>query len=415
MFINLLLASNRVDNYYLQELIEQTKERGGGLILNYDGRPAVVVLSVEKYNQLISESANQLISHPANEPDISFANQPISGPVSQLSQKILLTGGAGFIGAHAAYELIKEGHQVTILDNLSAGRRENISPRAKFIEGDLADINLLKDLFAGQKFDCVMHFAASVEVEESIFEPQKYFQNNALNTANLLEAMREGGVSKLIFSSTAAVYGEQERQPISETAPLRPNNPYGYSKLLAEKVIKFYCQYLGMRAIVFRYFNACGGDFEGKILPTHESHLIPKVLEVARGEKLFLTINGNDYGTPDGTCVRDFVHVLDIARAHVMALNYFSPPASLFPSPSAGDENFRVYNIGASRGTSVLEVVNKAAEVLNKIIPMEMGPRRAGDAAVTIADNSKIKSEMGFELRHSDLETIIQTSWGRGK
>lgn len=383
-----------MDNAYLEELIGEVKAREGGLILSLNGQPEVVVLSIEKYNELLSKSASlEVVEQTEQEYSLFSANQ-ING------QKILVTGGAGYIGAHVSRQLLAAGHKVVVLDNLSTGKRENVPSAIRFVEGDVADLNLLRDLLAAEKFDAVMHLAASIEVEESVRKPVEYLRNNALNTAKLLSAMTEAGIKNLIFSSTAAVYGQQSKQPISETAPLNPDNPYGFSKMIAEQLIQYYCNFTGLKAIVFRYFNAAGCDFDGGIKSTHDSHLIKNVLQVAKGQKPQLMVNGDNYATVDGTCVRDYVHVLDIARAHVKALDHLDQPGS-----------FRVYNIGTSRGASVLEVINAATEVLGKMIPMEIGPRRAGDAPVTVADNAKLKEDFGFELKFSSLETIIQTAW----
>jgi UDP-glucose 4-epimerase len=388
-----------MDTFYLQELIEETNARGGGLILNFEDKPAVVVLAIEKYNSLL-EGKDAAVTVAADERQ--KPTKTIQEPVKSMekSKKVLVTGGAGYIGAHLVRQLLGAGYEVAVLDNLSAGKRENVPDGAAFIEGDLADLNLLRDVLSSGEFDAVFHMAASLEVEESVREPQKYFDNNVANLLKLLLAMNEANCKKIIFSSSAAVYGEQQEVPISERAPLRPNNPYGFTKLLGEKIIRYYCEYLGFRAIIFRYFNACGCDFDGQIAATHESHLIPIVLGVAAGRKPQITVNGDDYETSDGTCVRDYVHVLDIAAAHVIALEKMD----------SGD-NFRVFNIGTGRGRSVKEIINSAAEVLNRIIPMEIGPRRAGDAPATVADNSKLAKEFGFTPRHSDLETIITTSW----
>lgn len=384
-----------MDNAYLQELIAEAQNRGGGLLLSVQDKPAAVVLTVEKYNQMLNHenaSGQQSSSQPRQEAAL---------PLDDLGgQKILVTGGAGYIGAHLVRQLLEAGHEVVVLDNLSAGKRENIPAGAAFVEGDLADVNLLRDLFAANHFDVVMHLAASLEVEESVRLPEKYFENNVINTAKLLSVMTEAGVKKLIFSSTAAVYGEPEQVPLTEKSRVKPNNPYGFSKLLAEKVIKYYCNFSGLNATVFRYFNACGCDYDGQIRPTHSSHLIPIVLEVAKGARPFLLVHGGDYDTADGTCIRDYVHVLDIAAAHVKALQQMDSRCG-----------FTVYNIGTGRGSSVKDIINCASEILNRIIPMEIGPRRAGDAAVTVADNAKLKNELGFELKHSDINTIITTSW----
>jgi UDP-glucose 4-epimerase len=289
-----------------------------------------------------------------------------------------------------------------VLDNLSCGKIENIPAAATFVEGDTSDVNLLRDLFLTHKFDAVMHMAASVEVEESVKQPEKYFENNAINTAKLLSAMDEAGIRRLVFSSTAAVYGHQEKNPISESAPLRPNNPYGYSKLLAERIVRYYCNYLGFQAVVFRYFNAAGCDFDGKIKSTHNTHLLPNILDVAIGNKPFITVHGNDYSTADGTGQRDYIHVLDIAAAHVLALENFKT-----------ENLFEVYNIGTGRGLSVLEIINAAAETLNKMIPIQVGPRRAGDSATLIADNNKIIKHLGFRPLYSDPDTIVRTAWNQ--
>lgn len=385
-----------MDNSYLLDLIHETNNRGGGLILNYEDRPAVVVLSIERYNQLL------------NQPQISPqepAMDPVNASQGQMlmrgsGEKVLVTGGAGYIGGHLVRELLKAGHQVVVLDNLSTGRRENVDAGALLIEGDLADVNLLRDVFAADKFEAVFHMAASLEVEESVKQPAKYFENNVLNTINLLRAMDEAGVKKIVFSSTAAVYGEAKDNPITETSALHPNNPYGSSKLLAERAIKYFCEYAGFTAVVFRYFNACGFDPAARILPTHQSHLIYNVIEVAKGNKPFLEIFGNDYPTFDGTGVRDYVHVLDIVLPHVLALQKMDTGSK-----------FEIYNIGSGKGHSVTEVANCASEALNKIIPMEVSPRRAGDAAVTVADNQKLLKDLGYELQFSSLQNIISTAW----
>jgi len=385
-----------MDNTYLQNLISEVKARDGGLILSMDGQPEVVVLSVEKYNQLLNNQA-QAISEKVSLPQES---RSAAFDFSKSVKNILVTGAAGYIGAHVAKKLLEKNHKVIVLDNLSSGKRENIPPQAKFIEGDLRDVNLLRDIFAQEKIDSVMHFAAAIEVEESVKDPQKYFDNNVLGTAKLLEAMKEAGVDKIVFSSTCAVYDGEKSGLFNEQSALGPTSPYGATKLLAENIIKYYCDYLGMKAVVFRYFNACGFDSESNIRPTHDSHLIARVMEVAKGRTAFLTINGANYETPDGSCIRDYVHVLDIANAHEKALDVLE-----------NGEGYKVYNIGTGRGLSVLEVANAAAEILNKMIPMEIGPKRAGDLPVAVADNIKIKTDLGFEPRFSDLETILKSSW----
>jgi UDP-glucose 4-epimerase len=385
-----------MDNAYLQDLINEVKARDGGLILSMGGLPEVVVLSIEKYNQLLQGQARV---SGEGETDLS-AKQASVFDFGPGPKHILVTGGAGYIGAHVAKTLLQKGHRVIVLDNLSAGKLENVPPAAKFIEGDIRDGNLLRDIFGQEKIDAVMHFAAAIEVEESVRDPLKYFDNNVLGTAKLLEVMKEAEVKQIIFSSSCAIYDGQTGGLLGEQSAVGPASPYGFSKLLGEDIIKYYCEYLGFKAVVLRYFNACGFDPEGNIQPTHDSHLIAKVMEVAKGRKAFLTINGANYETPDGSCVRDYVHVLDIAQAHTKALTALETGVA-----------FKVYNIGTGRGLSVLEVANAAAEILNKMIPMEIGPKRAGDLPITVADNSKMKLELGFEPTHSDLATILKTSW----
>lgn len=387
-----------MDNSNLQELINETESRGGGLILNYQDKPAVVVLTVDRYNQLLNQIQPKAYADFPKE-DATFNNADKSSNTGS-KMKILITGGAGYIGSHAAREMLKAGYAVVVLDNLSAGKRQNVPDGAKFIEGDLLDTALLRDIFAQEKFDAVLHFAASIEVEESVRKPELYFENNVLNTAKLLSVMAEYGVKNIIFSSTCSLYGDQKIMPINEGAAIAPINPYGYSKFLAEKIIKYYCEFAGLRAVVFRYFNACGCDFDGDIIPTHSTHLLANVMDVAMGKKQSITVFGRDYETFDGTCVRDYVHVLDIAKAHLAALKRINE----------GDV-FRVYNIGAGKGSSVLEIITRTAELLNKIIPMENGGRRAGDPPILVADNTKLKNELGYTLQHSDLDTIIATSW----
>ncbi len=385
-----------MDNLYLQELIEETNARGGGLLLNFQDKPAVVVLSIDRYNLLLNQMQNTATSSFA-EAAVMAQTRPAKNFVKQ---KVLVTGGAGYIGGHLVKELLKTGYEVVVLDNLSTGRKDNVDPKAVFIEGDLADENLLKDVFAGNNFEAVFHMAASLEVEESVKEPLKYLENNVANIIKLLAVMSESGVRKIIFSSSAAVYGEPERMPIPETAPLRPKNPYGSNKLLGERIIKYFCEYLGFKAVVFRYFNACGFDTQARILPTHQSHLIYKVMQVAKGVQPYLEVFGNDYPTQDGTCVRDYVHVLDIVLPHILALQKMDSM-----------DKFEIFNIGTGRGSSVAEVVTCASEVLGKIIPMEVAPRRAGDPAELIADNSKLLNELGYQPKYSSPENMLATSW----
>jgi UDP-glucose 4-epimerase len=388
-----------MDNKYLEDLIQEMNSHDGGFIVHSEFKPEAVVLSIEKYNQLLQ---NSLGLGAVDAVRTAVEGILATGNPSPVHKNILVTGGAGYIGAHVCRELIKAGHGVTVIDNLSTGKRENIPAEVKFLEGDVKDANFLRDVFSANEIYAVVHMAADIEVEESVRAPEKYLQNNTLNTVQLLNIMNEYGVRNIIFSSTAAVYGEQEEMPVKETARLRPNNPYGYSKLMAEKMIKYYSNYLGFRSVVFRYFNACGCDFDGQVRATHESHLIPIVMEVVGGKRAVLNVYGSDYQTPDGTAVRDYVHVLDIARAHAAAVEKMEEGDSI-----------RIYNIGTGTGLSVLEIINKASEVTNKMVPMQLQPRRAGDPPQTVADNSKIRRELGFELLYSDPETILSTAWNQ--
>ncbi len=397
--------------------------------MNVGDKPAAVVLSIEKYNQLVSRSGkesvrelenselvDQMISRSVDRQISESVDQRVrelesesvrvlenSKSVDQLidlssDKRVLVTGGAGYIGSHTVRKLLQNKYKVTVLDNLSTGKMENLPKGADFVEGDLADVNLLRDIFQTGRFECVMHFAASVEVEESVREPEKYLKNNVLNTANLLFAMTEAGINKLILSSTAAVYDSKET-PIKETDPLRPENPYGQSKLLSEALVKYYAKNSGLSAVIFRYFNACGCDPSNPIKPTHESHLLPIVMQAAKGLRPHLTVFGNDYKTPDGSCVRDYVHVMDIAEAHILGMGILGKPGC------------QVFNIGTGKGRSVLEMVSASAEVLNRMVPMEMGERRPGDAPMLVADSSKIKKVLGFEPKYSDLAYIVKSTW----
>ncbi len=318
------------------------------------------------------------------------------------SMNILITGGAGYIGAHAVRKLLEAGYQVTVIDDFSTGKKSNLPDSVTLIEGDFGDAKVLTEVFDNHKIDAVMHFAASIDLNESIKKPLEYFENNTLKTANLIQTMLQAGVKKLIFSSTAAVYGKQKSMPIAETAIGENLSPYGLSKLLVEQIIQAYAQSAGLQAVIFRYFNAVGSDLDKQIFSNHNTGLIPQVIDVAAGRAPNLTIYGTDFDTIDGTGVRDYVHVLDIARAHVTALGYLNKP---------GIENVKIFNIGTGTGWSVKQVVSAVERITGKSVNVQTADRRPVDVAIAVADNAKIRTELGFELKHSDLETLIQTSW----
>jgi UDP-glucose 4-epimerase len=337
---------------------------------------------------------------------------------SDNKQTVLVTGGAGYIGAHTVRQLVKEGISVVVVDNLSTGKQINIAQGAEFVQGDFSDPELLYQIFDKYSISAVMHFAASIEVGESVEKPLDYLDNNTIKSARLIRAMLDKGVKNLVFSSTAAVYGLQEKVPIAETAPIGPLDPYGYSKWLTEQIITYHAKFAGLNAVIFRYFNACGSDFDKTIYSSHESHLIPRVIDAVEGRLKSVGIYGTNYNTIDGTGVRDYVHVLDVARAHLAALQSLeksgNPAGSAqpdAPQSSAIKPNCEVYNIGTSSGLSVKQIIAAVEKVTGKTVPVEILDRRPGDSPITVADNTKIREQLGFELKHSDLETIIKTSW----
>lgn len=316
------------------------------------------------------------------------------------SKKILVTGGAGYIGSHTVKLLQEQGLEPVVLDNLSTGHAHAVS--CPLIVGDLHDRELVHRIFAEYEFDAVIHFAGSLIVEESMLLPGKYFENNIVNGLNLLNAMAATGVSKLIFSSTAAVYGEPRYLPIDEDHPRLPLNPYGETKLMFEKILKWYFSAHDLSSVSLRYFNASGASLDGSLgeEKQHVTHLIPRVLRVAARQQEALDIYGSDYPTADGTCIRDYIHVLDLAQAHILALKKLDSESGNF-----------AYNVASGRGHSVAEVVDAAMEVTGKMIPIAYAPRRPGDPAALVADAHKIRSELGFQAKYSDLNTIISTAW----
>lgn len=315
---------------------------------------------------------------------------------------ILVLGGAGYIGSHTVKALCDEGTDVVVADNLVTGYEAAIDTRARFYKGDISDINFLDNLFTKEKIDAVIHFAAFSLVGESVTNPLKYYGNNLCGTKILLDSMVKNGVDKIVFSSTAATYGEPERVPIMETDRTVPTNPYGETKLAMEKMFKWTAQAHGMRYVSLRYFNACGADESGKIGEAHnpESHLIPLILQVPNGKREKISIFGTDYPTPDGTCIRDYIHVTDLAEAHILAVKYLM---------NGGESD--IFNLGNGVGFSVREVIETARKVTGHPIPAEESPRRAGDPAQLIASSDKAKRILGWKPCHDSLEEIIESAW----
>lgn len=313
--------------------------------------------------------------------------------------RVLVTGGAGYIGSVVTEELLNDGHVAVVYDSLYKGHRAAIVAGAAFVKADLSDADTLRQTLTEYKVEAVIHMAADSLVGESTLRPEKYYRNNVVNGLILLDAMRDAGVNRLVFSSTAATYGEPAVQPIDETAPNKPTNPYGESKLAFEHAMHWYAQAHGLRYTALRYFNAagasehCGEDHET------ETHLIPIALQVAAGKREFVEVFGADYPTADGTCVRDYIHVIDLARAHLLALE-------------AGEDGERIYNLGCGgSGYSVNQVLETARAVTGKEITARVGPRRAGDPAVLIASSDKIKRELGWKPQYQDLRVIIESAW----
>jgi UDP-glucose 4-epimerase len=315
--------------------------------------------------------------------------------------RIVVTGGAGYIGSVVGEVLAAEGHDVCVVDNLSKGHRDAVLESARFEQIDLKDGERLAAVLSSFRTDAVIHMAADALVGESVADPGKYYQNNVVAGLSLLDAMRRAGVGRLVFSSTAAVYGEPARQPIEETDATAPTNPYGETKLAFERALRWYAQAYGLSSISLRYFNAAGATGRRGERHEPESHLIPLVLQAAAGRRPDVTIFGDDYPTEDGTCIRDYIHVEDLARAHVLSL-----PAL------AGRGICRAYNLGCGgRGYSVREVIDTAARVTGRDIPARIAERRAGDPAVLIASSARIQQDLGWRPRHQSLDRIIESAW----
>jgi UDP-glucose 4-epimerase len=310
--------------------------------------------------------------------------------------KLLVTGGAGYIGSICVEQLLDQGHNVTIFDNLTEGHRRAIDPRAPLIEGDLQDRDSIFAAVGQVRPEAVMHFAANALVGESMENPSKYFRNNVGGGLNLLDAMIHHGTKRFVFSSTCATFGPPDRIPIDETLPQRPINPYGESKLLFEKILRWYDEIHGLKFVALRYFNAAGAT------PTFgedhrcETHLIPNIVKVALGQKSHVDIYGTDYETPDGTCIRDYIHIVDLAQAHILAL---------------GVQSSAYYNLGTGGGTSVREVIAACEKVTGKKIPVVEKPRRPGDPPRLIAGSDKIKRELGWSPKFESIEKIVESAW----
>lgn len=310
--------------------------------------------------------------------------------------KILVVGGAGYIGSVCSELLLNEGYQVAIFDNLTEGHRAAVDPRAEFTEGDLADAAQIKDVMARVRPDAVMHFAASALVGESMQNPSKYFRNNVANGLNLLDATVAAGVQRFVFSSTCAIFGRPERVPIDEDLPKHPINPYGESKLGFEKILQWYGEIHGLKFVSLRYFNAAGASDRFGEDHRPEAHLIPNIIKVALAQKPHVEIYGTDYETPDGTCIRDYIHILDLARAHILALT---------------SKKTAFYNLGTGGGSSVREVIDAVIAVTGKKIAVVEKPRRPGDPPRLIAASDRIRKELGWTPQFQSLSAIIESSW----
>jgi UDP-glucose 4-epimerase len=311
---------------------------------------------------------------------------------------IFLTGGAGYIGSAATQKLLEAGHQVTVYDALLTGYRQAIPDEATFIKGNLGDKIALQDALESQRFDAVMHFAAFIEAGESMQNPGKYYENNLSYSANLIEACVQAGIQRFVLSSTAAVY-QSSNEPLDETSPLGPTNVYGHTKLMIEQILEWYRKVHGLHYAALRYFNAAGALEERGEAHQPESHLIPIVLQVALGQREMISIFGTDYPTPDGTCIRDYIHIADLVSAHLLALK------------ALGEKDKLIYNLGNGRGYSVREVIETAREVTGHPIPAQETPRRPGDSARLVASSDRIRDELGWEPAIPDLKDIISSAW----
>jgi len=316
--------------------------------------------------------------------------------------KLLVTGGTGYVGSCAVHELKKLGHEITVFDNLVYGHREALPEGASLVEGDLSDRELIFKTVKESRPEAVLHFASYTYVGESVDNPDKYFGNNVVGSLNLLSAMKECGVKKIIFSSSAGVYGQPRSIPITEDAPLCPESPYGETKVMIEKMLHWFDRAYGIKSISLRYFNAAGADMEFDIGEDHEpeSHLIPLVMRVALGKLPEIKVFGDKYGTPDGTCIRDYIHVKDLADAHIKALDKL-----------AGGSGSAVYNLGSGVGTSVKQIIGTARKTSGKPVPEKLSPPRPGDPAKLVASSGRAKDELRWLPKRSNVKEIIKDAW----
>lgn len=315
---------------------------------------------------------------------------------------VMVAGGAGYIGSHAVKMLLEAGHRVVAVDNLCRGHRQAVHPEAAFHQADLADTMQMAALLARYEVQCVMHFSALTYVGESVTDPLAYYDNNTAGAISLLKAMRSEGVQRLVFSSTCATYGEPEGVPIVETMRQSPISPYGWSKFFVERILRDYAASNPEFAFVApRYFNVAGAASDGSLGEDHrpETHLIPVILQTLLGQREKVTVFGTDYPTPDGTCIRDYIHVEDLCEAHIVAMNALRP----------GDARF--YNLGIGRGYSVREVIESVERVTGCAVPVEYGPRRPGDPAALFANAQKIRDELGWQARHTEIDDVVATAW----
>ncbi|MDR1283096.1 MAG: UDP-glucose 4-epimerase GalE [Opitutaceae bacterium] len=315
---------------------------------------------------------------------------------------VLVVGGAGYIGSHCVRQLVAAGHRPVVLDNMVFGHREAVAAGIPFYTGNLGDEALVADILEKEKIEVVMHFAAYIFVGESVNDPLKYYFNNVVSTLHLLRAMLAKGVKKFVFSSTAATYGIPEKMPITEESPTNPINPYGQTKLDVEHALHAFAHAYGLSAAVFRYFNASGASEDGTIGEDHspETHLIPLAIGAATGNHPPLKLFGDDYPTPDGTCLRDYIHVDDLSRAHIAAFDKLAEPGKVF-----------VWNLGTGTPVSVLEIIRTVERVTGKKVPYSIAPRRAGDPPALYADSTKAQRELGWKIRYHDIGSLVASAW----